>query len=260
MLPFLDNLSRNLSKGNEPSMKMFTIKIQPRESEKLQPIFSCTGVTPEHLFQPCWFRWIVVVGLIVSLTGCLGIQRIQGPIIHYQLNPEVVTVPCMVKGDSVLEVMPFVASAPYDSTGLVYSQGEHRAEPSIHFRWVAPPERMLREYLIQTLGKLPQFSAVIGQESSLRPHYLLEGRVFALDSFSSSSGTFARLHVEIALIRAKDKEEKEMKVVFRRRYNVEIPIQGSEGSPPVSKAVEGLNKALQTFSKSLQQDLCKLAL
>jgi len=205
-------------------------------------------------------KWIFVVGLMVSLTGCLGIQRIRGPIVHYQLNPEVVTVPCVVKGNSVLKIMAFVASAPYDGTGLVYSQGEHRAEPSIHFHWVAPPERMIREYLIQVLGKLPQFSAVIGKESSLRPDYLLEGRVFALDSFSSSSGNFARLHVEVALIRAKNKEEKEMKVVFRRRYNVEIPIQGSEGSPSISEAVEGLNNALQTFSKSLQQDLCKLAL
>jgi len=40
-----------------------SVKIQPQESEKVQPIFSCTGVATEHLLQPCWFsdapKWVI---------------------------------------------------------------------------------------------------------------------------------------------------------------------------------------------------------
>ena len=33
----------------------FTVKIQPRESEKVQSVFSCTRVAKQNLLQPCWF-------------------------------------------------------------------------------------------------------------------------------------------------------------------------------------------------------------
>jgi len=59
-------------------LSIFTVKIQPRESEKVQSVFSCTRVAKEYLVQPCWFTVKIQPwesGKVQPIFSCTGVAK-----------------------------------------------------------------------------------------------------------------------------------------------------------------------------------------
>ncbi len=198
----------------------------------------------------------MAVFLLIFLPGCLGVYRLEKPIIHFQLRPDVETVPCSVRSKHVLKVMPVVVASPYSSTRLLYSPGNYKLEPSVHYRWITPPDTMIREYLIRALRESPIFGEVLKREGVIKADYVLETQVTRLECSETNRTPVAHFEAHIVLIRKKNKANPEPEICLKKSYNVVEEIPRSENPPDANDVVSSLNRALKKFVLLLEKDLC----
>ncbi len=198
----------------------------------------------------------VAMLLVIQLAGCLGVYKLEKPMVHYQLSPAAESVRCDVKKDYVLKVMPVLVTLPYGGTRLIYSSDDYKVEPSVHYRWITAPDEMIRDYLVKSLGSLSVFGDVIKREGALKPDYLLETQVSRMDCVKTDSGHVAHLAAKIVLIKQPSKSSEKPKICLKKSYNILEEIPGNESSPDVESVVKALNNALKKFSEELQKDLC----
>ncbi|RLB06513.1 MAG: hypothetical protein DRG59_07840 [Deltaproteobacteria bacterium] len=198
----------------------------------------------------------LVVFFLIQLTGCFGVYKLERPIIHYQLDPEVETVDCAVRADHVLLVMPVLVAPPYDSSRLMYSSGNFKVEPSVHYRWITAPDSMIRAYLVKALKNMSVFGNVTAHEGLLSADYALETQVSRLDCTRTKTGHTAHLQASVVLIKNSRKASKGRKICLKKSYNVLEDVQGGESPPDINNVVVALNQALKKFCLELQKDLC----
>ncbi len=199
---------------------------------------------------------LIVAFILVQLTGCLGVYKLEKPIIHYQLNPEVESVSCALKAGYVLRIMPVLVVTPYDGTRIMYSSYNFKIEPSVHYRWITSPGDMIQQYLVRSLKTLPVFANVETKQGTMNPDYVLEMRVSKLDCKKTQTSHVARFEADVILIKKPQKGSEQPRICFKKTYNVLEEIKGDEAPPDVNNVVTAMNRALKKFSVELQKDLC----
>ncbi len=193
---------------------------------------------------------------LLQLCGCLGVYKLEKPIIHYQLSPDVVTVPCSAEGGYVVKVMPVLVAPPYNGVRLMYSPGSYKVEPSVYYRWITTPGTMIREYIVKSLKDMPVFEEVVKREGVIRADYVLETRVSKLECMKTDGGHAGHLEANIVLIRKAAKVNLKPEICLRKSYKVLEEIPGEENPPDVNDVVASLNEALKKFVSLMERDLC----
>lgn len=203
------------------------------------------------------FEWRAVLraprGLVVFLTCCilLGCALTGREVVSHNLFDYPVP-----GGDSAgtlpetLMVYRFLLAPEIDARYLVISKPGKKSEFIQYQQWKYNPADMITDLILRDLDKSGLFERTVGQLSSLRYRYALEGKILDLRGLITDGKCRAVIEAEVELLDFEAPLGSD-KTVMKRRYSVEVPCK--DDTPDA--VVDGLNEAVRELSKRLRDDL-----
>jgi ABC-type uncharacterized transport system auxiliary subunit len=165
----------------------------------------------------------VLLGLTLSLTGCLNLKQPRNQIEYYTLEYE--TAPAgnhLPLLNEVIRVKQFSVSPVYNSNRIIYRDKSFIRQAYTYYKWRANPADLVTYYLMRDMQTSGRFKAVVSRNSSVPASCLLEGTV---DDFLESDGMKtweAVLEVSLVLM---DENEPDIsrKILFQKSYRARKP-------------------------------------
>jgi len=165
----------------------------------------------------------ILLGLTLSLTGCLNLKQPKSEIAYYTLEYE--TAPAanhLALLNEVIRVKQFSVSPVYNSNRIIYRDKSFKRQAYAYYKWRANPADLVTYYLRRDMQTSGRFKAVVSRNSSFPVSCLLEGTV---DDFLESDGEKtweAVLAVSVALM---DENEPDIsrKILFQKSYSTRKP-------------------------------------
>ena len=166
---------------------------------------------------------VILLGLMLSLTGCLNLKQPKSEIAYYTLEYE--TAPAanhLALLNEVIRVKQFSVSPVYNSNRIIYRDKSFKRQAYAYYKWRANPADLVTYYLIRDMQTSGRFKAVVARNSSFPVSCLLEGTV---DDFLESDGEKtweAVLAVSVALM---DENEPDIrrKILYQKSNSTRKP-------------------------------------
>jgi uncharacterized lipoprotein YmbA len=164
-------------------------------------------------------RALAALGAGLLAAGCLAPQPAPR-VVFYALRPERTGPAPESPGAEALWVGRVRVAPLVEGKGFVYRTGESTFEADFYHRFAAPPGALVREALIDWLGRSGLFSEVRSQGSPGQARWSLEARVTALHAdLRDPTAPSAVLEAELALI---DAHAPAPEARLRERYHAEV--------------------------------------
>ena len=125
-------------------------------------------------------RRIAQIGLILATTGILCACGASRPVAYYVLDIEPPQDTPAAKLPVALAVGRIATTHLYRDDRLVYGSGPVELGTYEYERWAEPPAEMIQDILIAYLRGTGQYRSVSRLTSSLRPDYIVRGRLLCL--------------------------------------------------------------------------------
>ena len=165
-------------------------------------------------------RTLAALGAGLLAAGCLAPQPAPR-VVFYALQPERTAPVLAPLGADALYVGRVRVAPLVEGKGFVYRTGESAFEADFYHRFAAPPGALVREALIDWLGRSGLFSEVWGQGSPERARWRLEARVTALHAdLRDPAAPRAVLEMGLALV---DAHAPAQEARLRERHRAEVP-------------------------------------
>lgn len=147
-------------------------------------------------------------------------------------------------------VYRFLLAPGIDARNLVISREGKESESVYYQRWKYNPADMITDLILRDLDKSGLFERTVGQLSSVRYRYALEGKILNLRGLIKEDKCLAVIEAEVELLDFEAPLGGD-KNVMKRRYSIELPCK--DDTPEA--VVEGLNEAVKEFSERLRTDI-----
>lgn len=129
---------------------------------------------------------------------------------------------------------------------IIYRQSEYEVKFWNYQRWIAQPNTMVTEYLIEYLKSRKHFEQVVKFPSATRVRYVMGGKLLAFEEWDKDGDWYGKVAFEVYL-RDLDKEQ----VVWRQQYQKLVPV---EQKLPVG-VVASVSRALMACFEEMSHDL-----
>jgi ABC-type uncharacterized transport system auxiliary subunit len=192
--------------------------------------------------------WFFAVWVAILVVGCA--VRSRDVVSYHAFNYPVPLKDSPASIPGTLMVYRFLLAPRVNTDFLVVSQGKGKQESVPYHRWDENPADMITDLIERDLARAGLFERTVGQFSTVRYRYALEGKILELRGVTGDGKPRAVIEVETALIDF-GAPLGAQKNVMERRYRIEIPCKDS--SP--TAIVEGLNRAVREVSVRLRDDL-----
>ncbi len=149
-----------------------------------------------------------------------------------------------------LMVYRFLLSPEIDARHLVITKKGKKSESVYYQQWKYNPADMITDLILRDLDKSGLFERTVGQLSSMRYRYALEGKVLDLRGVLQDGKCRAVLEAEVELLDFEAPLGGD-KSVMKRRYSIEVPCK--DDTP--GAVVDGLNQAVKQLSQRVHEDL-----
>jgi ABC-type uncharacterized transport system auxiliary subunit len=203
---------------------------------------------PRSAFSLHRRMWFLAAWLAVFVIGCA--VRSGDVVTYHSFNYPVPLKDTPAPIPGTLMIYRFLLAPEVNTDFLVVSQGKGKEESVPYHRWVESPADMITDLIERDLARSGLFERTVGQFSTVRYRYALEGKIIELRGVTGHGKPRAVIEVETTLIDF-GAPLGARKNLMQRRYRIEIPCKDS--SP--ASIVEGLNRAVREVSVRLRDDL-----
>jgi cholesterol transport system auxiliary component len=190
------------------------------------------------MFRKILQKLLIIATLALLIQGCFS--PVSLPEIHkYQLTINSSTCSSIPKTARTLFISLPHASAPYNTTQMVYSQTPNEICSFAENRWVTPLSQMTLPLMIQSIRNTHHFKAVAGFPTVVNTDYRLE-------TFKQEfCGQKSRVHITLdaALILAKTQQ-----IIATRRIEVIVPASCKTPQAGVRAYQRAFNKVLRQLN------------
>jgi ABC-type uncharacterized transport system auxiliary subunit len=180
----------------------------------------------------------VLAGALGLLAGCFAGPSSDTRFYVLDYTP---TVPAERVGKApwptTVLVRNFAMGEAYLRSELVYRTSTHEIRYHADDRWAVRPEHVVSDMVGKHLSQAQVFSAVQNQYNEYRPGYELRGRVDALEEYSTPSGRYAHLSLNLDFVRLSDN-----RVLWARSMDSQREVSGL-GRVVIVRALSGLLQA-----------------
>lgn len=128
---------------------------------------------------------------------------------------------------------------------LIYRQSEYEVKFWNYQRWVAQPNTMVTEYLVEYLKSRKHFDQVVKFPSATRVRYVLGGKLLAFEEWDKNGEWFGKVAFELFL-RDLEKEQ----IIWRQTYQQMVPV---EQKLPVG-VVAAVSRAMMACFEEMSHD------
>ena len=203
---------------------------------------------PRSAFSLHRRMWLFAVWVAVFVMGCA--VRSGDVVSYHSFNYPVPLKNAPEPIPGTLMIYRFLLDPAVNTDYLVVSQDKGKEESVPYHRWNENPADMITDLIERDLARSGLFERTVGQFSTVRYRYALEGKILELRGVTGDGKPRAVVEVETTLIDF-GAPLGAQKNLMQRHYRIEIPCKDS--SP--SEIVEGLNRAVREVSARLRDDL-----
>lgn len=190
------------------------------------------------------FCLCLIVMMAVVLNACSPFSPIKSPNInHYRLQQAAKERLSKQASNKTLLVSRPEASAPYQSTQMVYAKKPYQLQAFANNEWIATPSEMLQPLLVQSLRNSHYFHAVVAAPSAIAAELRLDTQILQLQQDFSKKPSRIELVVQANLI------DKENKVVASRRFKEIVTARRNNPQAGVFAANQATEKLLRKLAK-----------
>ena len=191
---------------------------------------------------------IWLVGL--ALTGCVGLGQSQPEKHYYALEAirqgeRLVAVP-----GTILNIRRFRAAPPFQGREVVYRESDARYERDFYNQWLAPPDVMLTQQILNWLTAAGLFHYVTDSSGPLPATYILDGMVTAL--YGDYRATPFKIVLGLQFVLMHDVSAS-TDIIWHDQYRKEVEVR--EESPEA--LVSGGNDALRIILMAVETDISR---
>ena len=188
--------------------------------------------------------------MLVLLAGCLPTRGVDQPTRHYTLEYDPPRVADLARLPNIIQVSAFETAPTYDTTQIVYSEGQYQRETYVYHKWRNKPGEMVTQYLTRDLRESGLFAAVLTEESRSAASHRLEGVVEEFYELDSAHQWFAVLTLDVVLAAA-DESDPAKRVLLQKSYSLREPCK--EKTPLALAAA--MSRALAKASSRIVVDI-----
>ena len=194
----------------------------------------------------------IVIALLLSvlLCGCMGAARPPEPIYYYTLDYTAPGPSFSVPTPCVLRLERFVASPPYDTQRIIYSDGNALRNNYAYHQWIAAPGELVPYLLARDLQYTGGFAAVVPPDSAVRATHSVYGWIeYFLEEDSAQAWT-ASAAVHITLI-SNSASDPTSRILLQQRYAAQAP---SSAKTPAALA-GAMAEVVSRISVAMSRDI-----
>ncbi len=146
----------------------------------------------------------------------------------------------------VLGVARFEVAPLYKEERLVYRDSPYEGKYYHYHRWIASPEQMITEKVIEQLNASNLFEQVLAFPKYSQVDYLLEGTIKALEEWDEKDQWYARVQIAFELVSKADYQIVWQKTIEKKNV---VPHK----TP--AEIVKGINLSVQQCVAEVEQGL-----
>ncbi len=141
------------------------------------------------------FRTILYLILFSIIFGCGGVPPTYYYRIHYDMpkhnSPDPVPV--------TIGIQPFDADVLYKGDRIVYRNSEYQVQFYHYHRWVAPPNKIVQESVLEQFQSSGVFQEVVNYPPSVTVDYILKGNIKAFEEWDEENSWYGLVSIAFEL-------------------------------------------------------------
>lgn len=202
-----------------------------------------------------WARVTVAALLVLSLCGCLRLDKLRHPgqsIQYYSLEYPAPSALVAAPLADVLRLKRFEVMDAFATDRIVYERAPFSPASDYYDRWTVSPGAMVTGAVLRDLTASGIFRAVVTGRGSLLPDYELTGTLETLRAKREGQGWQSEIVIHVLFYpHSPDKETPPRQRIFQKRYVITTPCQ----DPQALSVVQSLSTGLESFSGQMLLDV-----
>jgi ABC-type uncharacterized transport system auxiliary subunit len=187
--------------------------------------------------------------ILLALAGCSSILPQAPAETFYDLKYDPEPLGCGRSYPSPVEVWNFAATAPYDRTDMVVTEGGEVAFSPGH-QWVDRPGVLVAQKLLRDLGDGKLFPLAVSPRDPEGAPLALNGTLYKFAWEKSGGSARAALEADVTLRRTAGAGQ----IVLHKRY--QIASEPQTATADASVFARAMSEVVARFSQSVRRDLC----
>ena len=195
-----------------------------------------------------WAVRLLVCGMMSTACGCA--LTFDHVVSHYGLTYPIPTRDTKPPLPGTLMVYRFLMVPSEDSQSVAMPGSGNDPSPSAEALWRENPADMVTDLLIRDLDESGLFERTVGQFSSMRYRYALEGTIQKFRGIIRDGKPLAVVEAAVTLTDF-DAPREEGRIALQKSYQVEVPCENSSAEA----TVKSLKRAVRDLSTRLRRDI-----
>lgn len=186
---------------------------------------------------------------LISLTliiGCGSVPPTYYYRIYYDLPEHNSPAPVSV----TIGIEPFDSDVLYKGDRIVYRNSEYEVQFYHYRRWVAPPNKIVREAVLNQFQSSGIFEKVVNTNSPLKVDYVLRGNIKSFEEWDENNTWYGLVSIAFEL---HDNETKE--IVWQNTLTEKTPVSSKEPVEVVKAISESLKRVVEKAIQEIEENL-----
>lgn len=191
-------------------------------------------------------RTLPYLAFLSLIIGCGSVPPTYYYRIHYDMPEHNSPAPIPV----TIGIEPFDSDVLYKGDRIVYRNSEYEVQFYHYRRWVAPPNKIVREAVLNQIRSSGVFERVV---SPLEADYTLNGNIKSFEEWDENNTWYGLVSISFELRDNKTKE-----IIWQNTLSEKTPVSSKEPVEVVKAISESLKKvvgkAIQEIEENLSSD------
>lgn len=185
---------------------------------------------------------LICIATIALFSACGSVP----PTYYYRVAEESSASTNNALFEKSLEIAPFTADVLYQTDQIVYRNSEYQAQFYHYHRWIAPPQKLVTERVLQFYRYSNMFDRVVKMTSPLEVDYVLQGNISSFEEWDESDKWFGLVTIQFSLLDASTQE-----VLWEKTISEKTPSAKREPVAVVEAISKSLNKVVEQSASEI---------
>lgn len=191
-------------------------------------------------------RIIPYLTFFVLIIGCGGVPPTYYYRIHYDMPEHNSPTPLPV----TIIIEPFDADALYKGDRIVFRNSEYEVQFYHYRRWVAPPNKIVQESVIEQFRASGVFERVVTSTVPVNAGYILKGNIKSFEEWDEGDSWYGLVSISFEL---QNKETK--KIIWQNSLSERTPTSKKEPTEVARAISESLKKIVEKAIREVEEKL-----
>lgn len=163
-------------------------------------------------------KLMISVTILLLLTACSPFAPVSTPDVNtYQLQTYSHKQLSAYPHRSILLVATPTTHATYQTTAMLYTEGDHQIQKFAKNRWIASPAQMLLPLIVTSLRNTNYFKAVVAPPIASKTDYQLTTQILEFQQYFTETNSYFKMTLLESLINTRTS-----RVIAQRRFSASV--------------------------------------